>query len=110
MTLYLPEITRRFLNLNRRLRDMAKSMPIFITELLRILKKHPHLGMDIGIREHLLSEVEDITEDGVKEMMPNMIMIDLYVRNYFRGKVVQTLVDAGVSVHCFGAGWAFLPL
>lgn len=35
---YFPEITRRFLNLNRRLRDMAKSMPIFITELLRTLR------------------------------------------------------------------------
>ena len=67
--------------------------------------EHPHLGMDVGIRRHLLEEVEDIDEDGVKEAMPNMIMIDLYVRNYFRGKVVRTLADAGLQVHCFGAGW-----
>lgn len=87
----------------------GKEYADFYYGIIEDFKKHPHLGMDIGIREHLLSEVEDITEDGVKEMMPNMIMIDLYVRNYFRGKVVQTLVDAGVSVHCFGAGWEFLP-
>ena len=87
----------------------GKEYADFYYGIIEDFKKHPHLGMDIGIREHLLSEVEDITEDGVKEMMPNMIMIDLYVRNYFRGKVVQTLVDAGVSVHCFGTGWEFLP-
>lgn len=49
--------------------------------------------------------MEDIDEEGVKNTMPNMIMIDLYVRHYFRGKVVQTLVDAGLKVHCVGAGW-----
>lgn len=67
--------------------------------------RHPHLGMDQGIRRHLLAEVEDIDEEGVKNTMPNMIMIDLYVRHYFRGKVVKTLVDAGLKVHCVGAGW-----
>lgn len=67
--------------------------------------RHPHMGMDQGIRRHLLAEVEDIDEEGVKNTMPNMIMIDLYVRHYFRGKVVKNLVDAGLKVHCVGAGW-----
>lgn len=44
-------------------------------------------------------------EHGLRDAMPNMIMIDLYVRHYFRGEVVKTLVDAGLKVHCFGAGW-----
>lgn len=70
---------------------------------------HPHLGMDEGIIRHLLDGVEDIDEDGIRECMPNMIMIDLYVRHYFRGEVVKTLADAGIRVHCFGAGWDKLP-
>ena len=37
-----------------------------------------------------------------------MIFIDLYVRHYFRGEVVKTLVDSGLKVHCFGAGWDHL--
>lgn len=52
--------------------------------------------------------MEDITEEGIKENLPNMIMIDLYVRHYFRGEVVKTLVDAGLKVACFGAGWDLL--
>lgn len=67
--------------------------------------EHPHMGMDEGIIRHLIENVEGIDEAGIKECMPNMIMIDLYVRHYFRGEVVKTLVDAGIRVHCFGAGW-----
>ena len=77
----------------------------FYYGIIRDFIEHPHLGMDVGIRRHLLAEVEDIDEDGVRDTMPNMIMIDLYVRHFFRGKVVQTLADAGLRVHCFGAGW-----
>lgn len=77
----------------------------FYRGIIRDFINHPHLGMDKGIRRHLLEEVEDINEAGVRDAMPNMIMIDLYVRHYFRGKVVQTLVDAGMKVHCVGAGW-----
>ena len=34
-----------------------------------------------------------------------MIFIDLYVRNYWRGKAVRTLVNAGIPVHVVGKGW-----
>ncbi len=77
----------------------------FYMRIIQDFIENPHKGMDAGIRQHLLAEVEDIDEQGVRTVMPNMVMIDLYVRNYFRGKVVQTLVDSGLRVHCFGAGW-----
>ncbi len=70
---------------------------------------HPHLDLTQGITKHLWEEVEDITEEGIREIMPNMIMIDLYVRNYFRGEVVRHLADAGIRVTCFGSGWEHLP-
>lgn len=34
-----------------------------------------------------------------------MIFIDLWVRNYWRGVAVRTLVDAGIKVDVVGAGW-----
>lgn len=80
----------------------------FYYGIIRDFIEHPHLGMDVGIRRHLLAEVEDIDENGVRDTMPNMIMIDLYVRHYFRGKVVGMLADAGLQIHCFGAGWEHL--
>lgn len=77
----------------------------FYHNIIDDLIAHPHMGMDEGIIKHLLNEVEDIREEGLKETMPNMIMIDLYVRHYVRGEVVKTLADEGLKVHCFGAGW-----
>lgn len=70
--------------------------------------KHPHLGMDAGIIKHLKASIDGISEAEIKECMPSMIMIDLYVRHYFRGEVIKTLADAGVKVYCFGAGWDLL--
>lgn len=77
----------------------------FYREIIQDFIEHPHLGMHQGIIRHLLEEVEDMDERSLRDAMPNMIMIDLYVRHYFRGEVVKTLVDAGLKVYCFGAGW-----
>lgn len=77
----------------------------FYYDIIHDLIRHPWRSMDAVIMEHLNRDVEDIDEKGLKETMPNMIFIDLYVRHYFRGEVVKTLVDHGFRVHCFGAGW-----
>jgi hypothetical protein len=80
----------------------------FYYDIIRDLVKHPWKSMDATIIEHLNRDVEDINEEGIRDTMPNMIFIDLYVRHYFRGEVVKTLVDNGFKVHCFGAGWKML--
>lgn len=77
----------------------------FYYGIIRDFIEHPHLGMDTGIIRHLKESVEGVDETGIKECMPNMVFIDLYVRNYFRGEVVRCLVDAGIKVKCVGAGW-----
>lgn len=77
----------------------------FYRGIIQDFVEHPHLGMDEGIIKHMMAEVEDVNEKSLRDVMPNMIMIDLYVRSYFRGEVVKTLVDAGLKVHCFGGGW-----
>ena len=77
----------------------------FYMDIINDLITHPWKSMDATMIEHMLRDVEDVTEDGMKEALPNMIFIDLYVRHYMRGQVVKTLVDAGCEVYCFGAGW-----
>ena len=77
----------------------------FYHDIIDDLTEHPWRSMDEVIIEHLNRDVEDISEAGIKEAMPNMIFIDLYVRHFFRGEVIKTLVDSGQRVYCFGAGW-----
>ena len=77
----------------------------FYYKIINDFIEHPHMGMMDGIIKHLREEVVDLTEEGLKDCMPNMIVIDIYVRHYFRGEVVKHLVDNGIKVHCFGGGW-----
>lgn len=77
----------------------------FYYSIINDLIEHPWKSMDKVIIEHLNRDVEDVSEEGIKDAMPNMIFIDLYVRHYFRGEVVKALVDGGYRVYCFGAGW-----
>lgn len=69
----------------------------FYMDIIKDLTTHPWKSMDATMIEHMLRDVEDVTEDGMKEALPNMIFIDLYVRHYMRGQVVKTLVDADMK-------------
>lgn len=77
----------------------------FYYDIINDLLEHPWKSMDAVIIEHLNRDVEDVSEEGIKDVMPNMIFIDLYVRNHVRGEVVKALADSGLKVHCFGTGW-----
>lgn len=50
----------------------------FYMDIIHDLITHPWKSMDATMIEHMLRDVEDVTEDGMKEALPNMIFIDLY--------------------------------
>ncbi len=70
--------------------------------------EHPRRNMTEVLEEHMMEQVDDIDENGLRDTLPSMVFIDLYVRHYFRAEVVKTLADAGIKVTCFGSGWEFL--
>lgn len=59
--------------------------------------------------KHCEREMGKEPNDMLRIAMHKMIFIDLYVRNYWRGLAVKTLVNAGVKVHVVGKGWDELP-
>ena len=59
---------------------------------------------------HLNRELPELSTEDLKNVMNKMIFLDLWIRFTFRGKVIQTLVDADVPVHCIGAGWETLSV
>lgn len=91
------------------LKEISGEYADFYSQIIHDFLKNPEMGMDAGIEKHLWEEVEGIDEMGIRECMPNMIFVDLYVRFTFRAKAVQTLIDAGFSVDVFGGGWERLP-
>lgn len=58
---------------------------------------------------HLNRELPELTTEELKNVMNKMIFLDLWIRFTFRGKAIQTLLEADIPVHCIGAGWDKLP-
>lgn len=54
---------------------------------------------------HCEREMGKEPNDELRIALHRMIFIDLFVRNYWRGAAVRTLVNAGITVHVVGKGW-----
>ncbi|MFA9462833.1 MAG: glycosyltransferase [Velocimicrobium sp.] len=81
---------------------------LFYRSIIECLIKEPQHSMEEVFENFLKRELGNLSEEDLKQCMANMIFIDLYVRFYFRGEVVKTLVDYGYPVHVFGSGWNYL--
>ncbi len=77
----------------------------FYNGIIDSLISHPDQPCDQVIERHIYREIPDATKDQMRETLPNMIFIDTYIRFYFRGLVVKTLIDSGLKVYCVGNGW-----
>ncbi len=59
---------------------------------------------------HLNRELPELSPEDLRNVMNKMIFLDLWIRFTYRGKVIQSLVDADIPVHCIGAGWETLSV
>lgn len=81
---------------------------VFYHGILDDLLADPDQCIHTVFLRHLNRELPDLSEEDLKNVMNKMIFIDLWIRFTFRGRVIQTLVDADIPVHCIGAGWETL--
>lgn len=88
-------------HINRLGREYAAFYQGMIDELIQ----NPGLPDDFVMEKHLRREFPEITPEELKETMGNLIFIDTYIRFFYREKVVKTLADNGIHVHCVGHGW-----
>ena len=77
----------------------------FYRGIIEDLIQNPNQTVEEAELRHCEREMGKTPYDEIRIAMHRMIFIDLYVRNYWRGEVVKTLVDAGLVVDVFGKGW-----
>lgn len=77
----------------------------FYRGIIADLIANPNQTVESCELRHCEREMGKTPYDEIRIAMHRMIFIDLYVRNYWRGEVVKTLVDAGIVVDVFGKGW-----
>lgn len=77
----------------------------FYRGIIDDLLEHPACTVEEVALAHCEWEMGKEPNDQLRIALHKMIFIDLYVRNYWRGKAVRTLVNAGIPVHVVGKGW-----
>lgn len=77
----------------------------FYRRITEDLIADPAQSVDAVMEQHIRDELGAVPEEQLCAAMSGMIWIDLFIRSYFREKVVQTLADAGIIVRVFGADW-----
>ena len=77
----------------------------FYRGIIDDLLEHPACTVEEVALAHCEREMGKESNDQLRIALHKMIFIDLYVRNYWRGKAVRTLVNAGIPVHVVGKGW-----
>lgn len=74
-------------------------------EVLAELVHHPKKTTEQVIEEYLKSQRNDISEERIHEIIVQMRFIDSYATSFFREQAVRLLVENGVRVTAYGAGW-----
>lgn len=80
----------------------------FYQGIIDELLKHPGQTVEETALRHCERELGSVDPGDLRQVFHRMVFIDLYVRNYWRGNVVRTLVDAGLPVDVVGKGWEAL--
>lgn len=94
-----PERFDKYINRN------GEEYAVFYRGMIEELLSNPEKNVTEVCIEHIKREIPKVTEAELKETMPSISFIDLYVRHVLRRDVVKTLVDAGIKVHVFGGRW-----
>ena len=74
-------------------------------DVLAELVRHPDRTTEEVIEEYLKDRRSDIPDKRVQEIIVQMRFIDSYATSFFREQAVRILVENGIRVTAYGAGW-----
>lgn len=77
----------------------------FYQGIIDELISNPQKTVEEAETAHCIKEMGEQSKEDMRLAMHRMIFVDLYVRNYYRGKVVSKLVNEGFRVTVVGKDW-----
>lgn len=77
----------------------------FQKNMIQKLIKNPNRTLEEVIEKEYKEQYPSVDDTMVKALIEENRIIDIYLKFYYRNKVVQILVDAGIDVEAYGAGW-----
>lgn len=83
----------------------GKEYELFYRSIIAKLMDQTDTPIEKVIEDQMREELGNVSNENIRDCMKNMIFIDLYIRFYYRGFLIKTLVESGFKVHVFGDGW-----
>ncbi|SFQ22309.1 Glycosyl transferases group 1 [Lachnospiraceae bacterium XBB1006] len=80
----------------------------FYYSIVEDLKKNPEQSIQFVMENSLLSLFPNASKKELAAAMHGMLFVDLYIRSYFRAKVVKTIADAKIPIYVIGKDWQYL--
>lgn len=73
--------------------------------LIEMRLADPNLPMEEAYRRYLKEKGIECSKKAFREEMNRMYAVDVYVRNYFRNKVIDELLNKRIPMRVIGHGW-----
>ncbi len=96
--------------LDRHLGNMDAESKDFFKSIVNLMIDDTSLIATKALEIRLEQEGMQVSDKGFLNICPNLSYADLYVRFYFRGLAIKTLVDNGFKVDTYGASYNYLNL
>lgn len=92
-------------NIKTQLDHLEPEYRDFYYEIIDAFISHPDQDLLSLIEPYMRREIPDITDEGLRDAMNTMQAVDLWIRTYFREKVVRVLAESGLPVQLYGQDW-----
>ncbi len=92
-------------NLTPHIQHMDQESKAFYFDIIKELINRPGVPMEEMLIGRLKQEFPAITREETLSCLHSMVFIDLYVRSYFRQKVICALAEHNIQVLAVGKDW-----
>ena len=92
---------------NQILSALEESTQDLMEKMMELIITNPEYTIELCLEKTLeFFEIREmISKEEFHELVSDMMVVDAYARVYYRDKIIRTIVESGISVHVFGAGW-----
>lgn len=74
-------------------------------QFFEFMKEHPKLTFEQGLTEFLENAEVRCEEEDYLRLLDSMGNVCRAITNYFRGRVIETILSSGISLHVYGDSW-----
>ncbi len=83
----------------------SEASRLLVLELLEYLLDNPQVSIERALEKCLADSGMELTDESIALLLKQSKAVDVFVRMYFRGMVLNQVVQTGLPVTVIGIGW-----